>query len=137
MVSVLWHLYSRHTQAPGSHRSTTDAVYVLAPVWPDCVSAHRALWLGTSVAGFNARWLTNDFKKQVKDAAEPTTGHTIGPLDVLFKLYNQDVSLTDRRLSSWLIELYSLPRYGHGLGEGERGGGVFASRCTTERYETW
>tara|TARA_B100000795_G_scaffold22769_1_gene15259 strand:+ start:190 stop:696 length:507 start_codon:yes stop_codon:yes gene_type:complete len=58
-----------------------------------------ALWLGTSVPGFNARWLTNDFKKQVQDAAEPTTRHSIGPLDVLFKLYNQDVSLTDHRLN--------------------------------------
>ena len=49
--------------------------------------------------GFNAKWLTNDFKQQVKDAAAPTTGHSIGPLDVLFKRFNQDVRLTDRRLN--------------------------------------
>ena len=58
-----------------------------------------ALWLGISVPGFNARWLRNDFKKQVSEAAEPTTRHSIGPLDVFFKLYNQDVSLTDHRLN--------------------------------------
>ena len=49
--------------------------------------------------GFNAKWLTNDFKQQVKDAATPTTRHSIGPLDVLFKRFNQDVRLTDRRLN--------------------------------------
>ena len=49
--------------------------------------------------GFNAKWLTNDFKQQVKDAAAPTTRHSIGPLDVLFKRFNQDVRLTDRRLN--------------------------------------
>ena len=63
------------------------------------VSPRRALWLGTSVPGFNARWLTNDFKQQVKDSATPTSRHSIGPLDVLFKRFNQDVRLTDRRLN--------------------------------------
>ena len=58
-----------------------------------------ALWLGTNVLGFNTRWLTNDFKQQVKDATTPTTRHSIGPLEVFFKLYNQDVSLTDHRLN--------------------------------------
>ena len=49
--------------------------------------------------GFNAKWLTNDFRQQVKDAATPTTRHSIGPLDVIFKRFNQDVRLTDRRLN--------------------------------------
>jgi hypothetical protein len=59
----------------------------------------RALWLGTSVPGFNVKWLTNDFKQQVKDGAAPTTSYSVGPLDVLFKRFNQDVRLTDRRLN--------------------------------------
>ena len=49
--------------------------------------------------GFNVKWLTNDFKQQVKDGAAPTSSHSVGPLDVLFKRFNQDVRLTDRRLN--------------------------------------
>ena len=59
----------------------------------------RALWLGPSVPGFNVKWLTNDFKQQVKDGAAPTSSLSVGPLDVLFKRFNQDVRLTDRRLN--------------------------------------
>ena len=49
--------------------------------------------------GFNVKWLTNDFKQQVKDGAAPTTSYSVGPLEVLFKRFNQDVRLTDHRLN--------------------------------------
>ena len=71
----------------------------LGPIVAQELFTEWALWLGSSVPGFNAKWLTNDFKGRVKDAAEPTTRHSIGPLDVLFKLYNQAVTLTDHRLN--------------------------------------
>ena len=83
-------------------------------------SPHRALWLGSTVTGFNARWLTNDFKKQVEDEAKPTTRHSIGPLDVLFKLFNQDVRLTDHRLNL-TIKYLAATQFNWSFGESTAG----------------